>query len=200
MEQWCKFFKESDYVELLDFITFIVRDRDCPANLAAAIAVALDQPYSPYRLSVTAKTIFPAIGTEETESLLRSLDVAFDSPFEGSKIHLQNSLNSLGEGDHRTTVREAIHAVESAVRDFTSDPNAILSRAIKALVSDLGVHKALADAFDKLYAYSSDEKGIRHALVFGDNERVGLDEAVFFLSACTAFVGFLSRKKIKAAT
>jgi hypothetical protein len=62
-------------------------------------------------------------------------------------------------------------------------------------VSEIGVHKALADSFDKLYAYTSDEKGIRHALVFGDNEKVGLDEAVFFLSACTAFVGFLSRKK-----
>lgn len=49
--------------------------------------------------------------------------------------------------------------------------------------------------FDKLYAYTSDEKGIRHALVLGDNEKIGIDEAIFFLSACTAFVGFLSHKK-----
>jgi hypothetical protein len=85
--------------------------------------------------------------------------------------------------------------VESAVKDFTGDPNAVLSQAVKSMVSETRVHKALADAFDKLYAYTSDEKGIRHALVFGDNEKVGFDEAVFFLSACTAFVGFLSRKK-----
>ena len=80
-------------------------------------------------------------------------------------------------------------------KDRTKVSFAALSKAIKSLVNENGMHRALADAFDRIYAYSSDEKGIRHALVFDDNEKVGLDEAVFFLSACTAFVGFLGRKK-----
>ena len=79
-------------------------------------------------------------------------------------------------------------------KDRTKVSFAALSKAIKSLVSENGMHRALADAFDKIYAYSSDEKGVRHALVFDDNEKVGLDEAVF-LSACTAGVGFLGRKK-----
>ena len=188
-------FSKADYVALFDYITFLVRDRDCPADLIASISRALEAPYSPYRLSIDAKTIFPAIGQEQTKALERDVAIAFNSPFEGSKSHIEAALQSLGEADHRAVVRESIHAVESAVRDFTGDPNAVLSKALKSLVGDKSVHKALADAFDKLYAYSSDESGIRHALVFGENEKVGLDEAVFFLSACTAFVGFLSRKK-----
>jgi hypothetical protein len=195
IKTWAEFFKKSDYVDIFDLLTFIVRDPDCPASLIGGISDALDQPFSPYRLSVQAKTVFPAVGEVETKSLERDLDTAFSSPFSGSKTHLQAALHALGEGDYRTTVRESIHSVESAVKDFTGDPSAVLSKAVKSLVNETGVHKALADAFDKLYAYTSDEKGIRHALVFGNNEKVGLDEAVFFLSACTAFVGFLSRKK-----
>jgi hypothetical protein len=195
IETWSTFFKKSDYVDLLDFLTFVVRDPDRPSSLINRIARAMDLPFSPYRLSVEAKTIFPAVSDEETKSLERDLEVAFSSTFLGSKSHLQSALQTLGEGEYRTSVRESIHAVESAVKDFTGDPHTTLSKAIKSLVSETGIHKALADAFDKLYAYTSDEKGIRHALIFGDNERVGFDEAMFFLSACTAFVSFLSRKK-----
>jgi hypothetical protein len=197
LEMWSTFFREQNYIEILDFVTFFVRDPDCPKKLIQQTSRALDQPFSPYRLSESAKTIFPVVGEEQTKSLERDLEEAFRSAFAGSKSHLQTALQSLGNGDHRATVRESIHAVESAIRDFTGDTNAVLSKALKSLVSEQSVHKALADAFDKLYAYSSDENGIRHALVFGDNEKVGLDEAVFFLSACTAFVGFLSRKKME---
>lgn len=188
-------FNKSDYVEIFDFVTFLLRDRDCPSSLIVEIANMLEQPYSPYRLLIQTKTIYPAVGEQQTKALQRDLDTAFSSSFAGSKTHIQSALDALGDGEHRTTVRESIHAVESAVKDFTGDPNAVLSKAIKSLVSEAGLHRALAEAFDKLYAYSNDEKGIRHALVFGENEKVGLDEAVFFLSACTAFVGFLDRKK-----
>lgn len=196
LDHWKNFFSTASYVDIFDFVTFLIREPECPEELVAHFATALDQPYSPYRLLIRTKTIFPAIGEQETKSLQRDLETAFSSSFPGSKTHIQSALNALGDGDHRTTVRESIHAVESAVKDFTADPNALLPKAIRSLVTKAGVHKALADAFDKLYAYANDEKGIRHALVFGDNEKVGLDEAVFFLSACTAFVGFLDRKRI----
>jgi hypothetical protein len=197
---WAEFFKKSDYVEIFDFLTFLIRDQDCPKDLVVRLAAALEQPFSPYRLSIKAKTIFPAVEEAEAKSLERDLDTAFSTPFSGSKTHLQSALQALGEGDYRATVRESIHSVESAIKDFTGDESATLSKAIKSLVGELGVHKALTDAFDKLYAYTSDEKGIRHALVFGDNEKVGFDEAIFFLSACTAFVGFLGRKKAGKGT
>ncbi|WP_147407852.1 AbiJ-NTD4 domain-containing protein [Rhodopseudomonas palustris] len=197
LNNWADYFRKRDYIELFDFITFLVRDPDCPAQLIERIAYVLDEPYSPYRLSISAKTIYPAIDLDEAKSLERDVDAIFASAFSGAKTHIRSSLENLGGGDYRAVVRESIHAVESAVREYTGDPAAIVSKATKSLVAELGVHRALADAFDKLYAYSNDEKGIRHALVFQDNEKVGLDEAVFFLSACTAFVGFLSRKKLK---
>ena len=96
--------------------------------------------------------------------------------------------------NHRDVVRESVHAVESAIRDFTGKPKAILSEALKKLREEAQLHPALSAAFEKLYAYTSDEQGIRHALVFNENENVTFDEAIFFLSACSAFIGFLARK------
>ncbi|HUI12443.1 MAG TPA: hypothetical protein VL048_03120 [Xanthobacteraceae bacterium] len=98
------------------------------------------------------------------------------------------------KGDYRAVVRESISAVESSVRDFTGDNKAVLSTALKKLGKETGIHPALLNAFDKLYAYTSDEHGVRHALVFGQNDNVGLDEAMFFVSSCSAFIAFLSRK------
>jgi hypothetical protein len=46
----------------------------------------------------------------------------------------------------------------------------------------------------KLYAYSSDEDGIRHALLDKENSNVGLDEAIFMYVACAAFISYMLRK------
>lgn len=192
---WSEFFKKSDYVEMFDFLTYLIRDPDCPEQLITNLSNAFDQPFSPYRLSIESRTIYPAIDEAQTAALNRDIAAAFSSPFEGSKSHLQSALDELGRNAFRASVRESINAVESAVRDFTSDPNAILSKAVRQLTTNGHVHRALGDAFEKLYAYTSDEKGIRHSLVLGDNESVGFDEAIFFLSACSAFVSFLSRKR-----
>jgi hypothetical protein len=191
---WAAFFRKADYVELFDFITFFLRDRDCPDEVIKEIAGAIDGPWSPYRLLLKPPTVFPAISPEEATVLKRDLTTAFSSKFGGARTHLRLSLDVLNKGDYRAVVRESIHAVESAVRDFTGDQSAILSRALKKLTDESGLHPALSNAFDKLYAYSSDEKRIRHALVFQENEKVGFDEAMFFVSACSAFIGLLSRK------
>ncbi len=52
------------------------------------------------------------------------------------------------------------------------------------------LHPALKAAFSQLYGYTSDEEGIRHALL--DESRVGFPEAKFMLVACSAFVSFAS--------
>jgi hypothetical protein len=173
---WAKFFRSSDYIELFDFIMFFLRDRDCPSDLKKP------------------PTIIPAATPEEATIIKRDLEAAFSSRFGGAKVHLQSALDALNKGDNRAVVRESINSVESAIRDFTGDANAVLSKAIKKLTDEFGLHPTLAMSFEKLYAYTSDEKGIRHALVFGENEKVGFDEAMFFVSACSAFIALLSRK------
>jgi hypothetical protein len=140
--------------------------------------------------------IYSSVDVSEQEGRILRSDLAnvFDSKFEGSRTHIQNALDAMNKADNLSVIRESIHAVESAVRDFTGESQAALSSALKKLASRGSAHKALLAAFDKLYAYTSDEKGIRHSLVFEKNENVSLDEAVFFISACSAFISYLDRK------
>ena len=55
------------------------------------------------------------------------------------------------------------------------------------------IHPALEAGFQKLYAYTSDEHGIRHALN-RDGANVDEADAIFMLGACASFVSYLIGK------
>ena len=54
------------------------------------------------------------------------------------------------------------------------------------------LHGTLKSAFKQLYGYTSDEDGIRHAIL--EDKKVGFDEAKYMIVACSAFVNFLISK------
>ena len=77
--------------------------------------------------------------------------------------------------------------------------NKKLSLALDSLeTAGLLNHPALKDAFNKLYGYTSDEKGIRHALLDKEAANVGLDEAMFMFGACASFAAYLVNRHQKA--
>ncbi|HAE28382.1 MAG TPA: hypothetical protein DCG58_14560, partial [Hyphomonas adhaerens] len=43
----------------------------------------------------------------------------------------------------------------------------------------------------QLYGYTSDEEGVRHALVFNEKSTVDEVDALFMLGACASFVSYL---------
>jgi hypothetical protein len=55
------------------------------------------------------------------------------------------------------------------------------------------ISDTLKVAFDKLYAYTNDKNGIRHATM--SDEIVSIDEAKFMLVSCCAFVTYLISKQ-----
>ena len=56
----------------------------------------------------------------------------------------------------------------------------------------LMIHGALKAAFVKLYGYTSDADGIRHAIL--DEPNVDFDEAKYMVVVCSAFVNYLASK------
>lgn len=97
---------------------------------------------------------------------------------------------ALHEGKWAGSVRESIHAVESVACELAPGKNT-LGAALDAIkIKDL--HGGLKEAFEKLYGYASNEKGVRHALVFGGAEaKVDETDALFMLGACASFVSYL---------
>ena len=69
-----------------------------------------------------------------------------------------------------------------------------LGPAIDRLKNEHGMHPALAEACKKLYGYTSDKGGIRHAAL-DDEAHVDQAEAVFLLGTCASFVSYLIQKR-----
>jgi len=61
------------------------------------------------------------------------------------------------------------------------------------LEGEINLHPALRNAFSNLYGYTSDEGGIRHAIL--DAEKVSFEDAKFFLVVCSAFINFVEAKR-----
>jgi hypothetical protein len=71
-----------------------------------------------------------------------------------------------------------------------------LGPALAALEKQGHLHGGLKAAFASLYGYSSDEEGVRHALVFKEAAQVDEADALFMLGACASFVSYLLARGI----
>ena len=114
--------------------------------------------------------------------------------------HIRNALNLLSNKtcpDYRNSVKESISAVEAACQLITNDKGTTLGKALNKIENNIGsFHPALKQAFEKLYGYTSDADGIRHALL--EESKLGFEDAKFMLVACSGFTNFLVSKSIKA--
>lgn len=189
-----KIILETDVPEVLELVQTSLRTRKCTIRLGDHLKRAMESTRSPYLIVDNPPTIIPRGSEEEGETAKRDLQTIADSEFAGARSHLISAAEALNNADARGAIRESIHAVESATKRITGKEGATLPDCLKLLKKERELHPALEMAFQKLYAYTSDEKGIRHALTEGDNEKVATDEALFMFSACTAFVSYLARK------
>ena len=131
--------------------------------------------------------------TDATE--LAAVDGALrvSEPFAGARTHIIDALDKLSqkpEPDFRNAITEAVSAVESAARVVTGKPKAMLTDALNVLDAEHKVHPALKAAWGKLYGYTSDEQGLRHAMTNDPN--VDFATAKYMVVSCAAFVNVLS--------
>ena len=107
-----------------------------------------------------------------------------------ARNHLIKAGQNLRNGDWAGSVRESIHAVECMAKRLAPDAQT-LGPALAALERRGHLHAALKEAFKKLYGYTCQEEGLRHALVFEDEALVDEVDALFMLGACASFVSYL---------
>jgi hypothetical protein len=91
--------------------------------------------------------------------------------------------------DYRNSIKESISAVEAAVKIITEDEKATLGQALTIVQQKHNLHAALKEALSRLYGYTSDEEGIRHAILEGP--KVNEADARFMLVICSAFANYL---------
>ena len=179
---------------VFDLVQFVMRQEECPPDFIEDMA----DVFSKFRLAYIIDTsdpptILPAVTKKEGEALVNSLQALAHAGLQGSVSHLRKATECINGGDWASSVRESIHAVESVARQLAPQATT-LGPALSVLEAQGALHPALKEAFVKLYGYTSDEQGIRHALLEKQQASVGLDEAVFMLGACASFASYLWRK------
>lgn len=92
--------------------------------------------------------------------------------------------------DYSNSIKESISAVEAICSIITGEQDS-LGKLLNLLEKkNFYIHASLKEAFKKLYGYTCDANGIRHAGQI-DGHEATFEEAKFMLVACSAFVNYL---------
>lgn len=185
-----EYFFNAKWYEVYDFVEFTVACYGRNETLPKAINHALEIELAGYRL-INGK-IVELTSKEELESIEQAVG---QSEFRAAAEHLQRAMELMSDRknpDPRNSIKESISAVESAAKEITKLPKATLEDAIKMLEKNGELHACLKAGFSKLYAYTSDKGGIRHAML--DEPNLTKADALFFLVTCSAFINYLKSK------
>lgn len=186
------------WYDILDFCEQIIND---PYTQVKYFSKMLNDVFEidnvGYR--IIGKQISPITNETEIQSIESAL--ALNGPFVGARIHIQTALEKYSDKtspDYRNCVKESISAVESMCQILANNPKATLGAALKVLNNGgIDIHSALAAGFEKIYGYTSDQDGIRHAIL-DESKTVDPEDALFMLVSCSAFCNYLQQKAVKA--
>ncbi len=194
-------FYSYEWYEVYDFIEFTVDNylnEDDNQKFMILCNSFLERELSAYRF--VGGKITQITSQEEISEIEEALNIF--KPFKAVSIHIKSALVLFSDKkspDYRNSIKESISAVEAICKLITKEEKPQLGQALKMLENEIGLHPALKKAFNNLYGYTSDSKGIRHALL--EETELYSEDAKFMLISCSAFVNYLvskiSKTKIK---
>ena len=188
-----KLFLHGAFNQVFDFLQVVLRHPSTPHEFRDSVSSVLRYCMCAYTVIEDGPTIVPISLPEQRKSIQDAFRVLKPGLFKGARSHLRKSAECINNGDLAGSVRESIHAVESVARRLNADAEKSLKPALDALSQKAPLHPAFKRGIENLYGYTSDEDGIRHALL-GEQEKVDIDDAVFMFGACTSFTAYLVNK------
>lgn len=187
-----KLHDRAEWYEVYDLVEFIAAELEEAdrGEFREACNKAMEKEFSAFRFVTDG--IAPIVDNAEIDALETA--ASLKQPYGAAAIHIQQAITHLSDRekpDLRNVIKEAISAVEATCQQITGRPKASLGDALKHIGVDQ-MHPALNQALDKLYGWTSDADGIRHAL--SSDATVEFAEAKFMLVTCAAFVNYLVGK------
>lgn len=184
-----KHFFSASWYDVYDFIEFIIkffktRDISTPIN------IILERELAGYRF--ISGSFIPVTDKQEIEAINQATKAG---PFAGVEAHLISAIDHLSrkqDPDYRNSIKESISAVESLAKEITRNPKATLGDALSTLEKRGDMHPSLKRSLSALYGYTSDEGGIRHAML--EEPELSVADAKFILIACSAFINYMKAK------
>lgn len=200
---WTKeYFYGLDWFEAYDFVEFLSTKYSNifphkrvhqSKDLQEVFNFIFEKEHAGYRF--VSGALVPISNSTETAEVASAIEVTARTGLAGANEHLKTALNLFGKRpnpDYRNCIKESISAVESIAVKIGASNAQGLAGALADLDAKVPIHPALRSAFIKLYGYTSNESGIRHAIL--DEPNIGFDEAKYMIVACSAFVNFIAAK------
>jgi hypothetical protein len=185
-------FARGDHVAVFGFLEFALRYPKCPLILPGLIKASLHESLSGMQL-IDDDTFVPLPTEHHAKAFTGALGDLQGAGLVGARVHLKKAGEDLGKGNFNDSVRESIHAVESVAKMI--EPTAdTLGPALKKLGAKKAIHSALEEAMKRIYGYTSNEQGIRHALLDEPEAKVDFHDALYMLGSCASFVTYLVGK------
>ena len=183
-----KFF-EMQWFEVFNFIEFLLQQKS-NEKLPKVLNQVLEAEFSGYR-------IINNIVTQITNPIeIDEITRAQQTDIPGINTHLKRSLQLLSDKqnpDPRNSIKESISAVETICKTITGNDNATLGQTLAEVEKKVHLNSEMKEALQKLYKYTNDANGIRHA--FMDKKSPSdFADAKFMLVVCSAFVNYLIMK------
>ncbi|WP_430966724.1 AbiJ-NTD4 domain-containing protein [Spongiimicrobium sp. 2-473A-2-J] len=139
----------------------------------------------------------PVTNEAEISEIEQTQILASEYGLIGIHEHLNTALELISKKpnpDLRNSIKEGISMVEAISRIIEPTENT-LGKALNKLNKSKKINNTLKAGFEKLYAYTNDKNGIRHALM--QEDKLELEDARFFLVSCSAFTNYLIEKAKK---
>ena len=187
---------DAEWYDVLDLIEAIVKYLDqyktsATDDLRSTFADAFNNRFEHYLVGYRfiGNEITPVDSTAEAEAVVGAQEETKN--IAGARHALDRAVELLADRqspDYPNSIKESISAVEAIVQKVTGEGT--LGAGLGKLESaGLTIHPALKSAWSKMYGWTSDADGIRHAGV----ETAHADQALakYVLVVCSAFVSYL---------
>ncbi len=187
-----KYFMDSTWYNVLEIIEFLCQVYESDANRKMQFQnnmnFVLEREKAGYRIidgmfvPITSQTELDEVGATLTAK----------GKFSPASEQIKTALSLYSkrpEPDYRNSIKESISAIEATSKIISAKENASLTEALREIDTRHSLHDAFKQGVTKLYGWTSDAGGIRHALT--DAPDVDEADARFMLVSCSAFVNYL---------
>ncbi len=192
---------EMHWYEVYDYVEFVVewyprsrvRQTYRKDQLHKVFNRIFEEELSGYRF--VGEELVPLSSPAEVAAIEQALSTTSSAGLAGAHAHLASALRLLAkrpDPDYHNSIKESISAVEALAKQLGTPSSQGLAGALTELGKKVPIHGALRAGLLSLYGYTSDEGGIRHAML--EEPNVGYDDAKYMAVACSAFVNFLAAK------
>ena len=190
-----KIILNAPYNEVLDVVEYICNfiEKNLIQKYTGIVHNHFNKLYEKENVGYRFVNDFISPITNEAE--IYEIHSALKNPLDNCRIQIEKALKLFSDRDnkdYKNCIKEAISAVEALCKNIPGKESSTLKEAVNSFEKNgIIIHPVLKGAILKLFAYASDEGGLRHGEK-PEISNVSSEEAKFILILCSSIINYLT--------